>query len=1381
MKFQHAGVYNDENTTNTLSFVDNLLDLGGYGLTLSGGARILANNVEEAINYRGHTFGVNDHRTISSRVAPYVYSDTVATIRVWKDDQPAGNHSYRVSYVDMNTTNTVVLHDVGEMADTQHGTGFEFNNFIYPRGSVVTVRWMGIRGLPIHETANNVTEELIHEVITTPQQQGIVMPTTITGRVSLNNYADALEARVGATWSFDNATRTLTIDGDTNVRVHEIVAYLQRYHYENLHHSDTYVLQYDGTNADLGDITLAIDTATIINDIGKIIIVHDFTIPNNAQLQNVLIRNTDGILSQFIFDQDSVRASVIGYSYGATGGFTELFREDQVPNHYQLFHDHEGLAGVYVYALDHEPQFQLVNINSTHREYFPSRRLPYTSNMTELTNILDDILNNRIVLTRTDTPDSGSTRQLASLTVTFNYPTDETFSLNRFSALMAILWQREEFFSVELQRQTGQTIVIAENEIIIEQFQPRLIAGVRYGDLGTIFFRLADGANDIAFDFGVSSTYNWRPANATGNQISFRGDIFAGGLNITSNLSEFEWSIADTTDINNVTHYNQNQILITINSSTTYRIVGTSQGHAPILTEFNSDTCDTVHLNFIRNDRDYLATDITAVGNVGTTFRVAGAGFALDVVITVNDLTGFEWDIGRFKAFWNQFSRLNQVRQAMLVWNTVELVQLTADGIFVDRPHRVQFELADGIDQDFILAFRAGFLDPAINWNRDNAEGHRIRTNLTVVDITVDNQEEVGYTYNVDGGDVFTSGSIATMPNTDVGHIRLILPHGHVYKFVITATGYVPYVVTPADEPITISLSDSSYIPDTVSEDYLDRQVNDGNLTFARDGVFFVIGIRGRYTRQNIETMLHRIEQRQDYREVLLRSTHGSAIYADTQGLLVIEDAIRLRRIDPMATTPTALLFISVRIEGSGNFLDTEVIEETILYNIGLTRIGIESTPTNPMISYFIGTDVVSRSARVDSTRTDPRQITDGVLDVITPISGQPVETMVVTSDTHEPKVYRIRRAALTDVLAKLTPADLFTDTLPTGHAMGVEYDDTENRLIVTFMNSSAIDYSLEQFYELTKLMHNTHAYRELLLRNNINRLVEFGSDNVKIRHDNLLYFRVLNDIGVNLNFFMDAGYTPTLSGGMYTAPIINRLSFSVTVPEIDNMRVSKMVVSNCVIQIFTEPTDTFSNFVTGGEETNVYVFGDNIYPLGTAFGEADETDITLNPIELPVFYTSTDLAYIDSLVNANEVAFIYDEDTTEFIIRFSPLQDLLLRIGQVHALIARAMQTDEFIRAVTFNDDVGLIVQQNTSFMFLSDSKVLFTLDTSTNPLISVTLDMNVISDYTVNPLIDGRQINLRAIEGGGTCATTAQLNQLEERLTEVINTDRDSIIKLL
>ena len=57
----------------------------------------------------------------------------------------------------------------------------------------------------------------------------------------------------------------------------------------------------------------------------------------------------------------------------------------------------------------------------------------------------------------------------------------------------------------------------------------------------------------------------------------------------------------------------------------------------------------------------------------------------------------------------------------------------------------------------------------------------------------------------------------------------------------------------------------------------------------------------------------------------------------------------------------------------------------------------------------------------------------------------------------------------------------------------------------------------------------------------------------------------------------------------------------------------------------------------------------------------------------------------------------------------------------------------------------------------------------------------MNVISDYTVNPLIDGRQINLRAIEGGGTCATTAQLNQLEERLTEVINTDRDSIIKLL
>ena len=96
---------------------------------------------------------------------------------------------------------------------------------------------------------------------------------------------------------------------------------------------------------------------------------------------------------------------------------------------------------VYVHSLGFTPTYQCINFSFAQREEFVIDPIltPPDSSLVLVANA--DIDDGRIALSLTNTETTGTSRALAQLTVTFNYTTNETFSLLRFASLMEVIIQ----------------------------------------------------------------------------------------------------------------------------------------------------------------------------------------------------------------------------------------------------------------------------------------------------------------------------------------------------------------------------------------------------------------------------------------------------------------------------------------------------------------------------------------------------------------------------------------------------------------------------------------------------------------------------------------------------------------------------------------------------------------------------------------------------------------------------------------------------------------------------------------------------------------------------------------------------------------------------
>ena len=124
----------------------------------------------------------------------------------------------------------------------------------------------------------------------------------------------------------------------------------------------------------------------------------------------------------------------------------------------------------------------------------------------------------------------------------------------------------------------------------------------------------------------------------------------------------------------------------------------------------------------------------------------------------------------------------------------------------------------------------------------------------------------------------------------------------------------------------------------------------------------------------------------------------------------------------------------------------------------------------------------------------------------------------------------------------------------------------------------------------------------------------------------------------------------------------------------------------------------------------------------------------------------------------------------------FAPDDDILLVLGEVHALMSRVLQTAAYIGVTIRHQDVNIIQREHTNFVFNNMNRVIFIIAAGTPAGRSVTLEFNHTAGYTINPDIMGRMVNIRILEGG---VSATQLNAAVNSIKDCIESSDQDVVR--
>ena len=1382
IKSRHARFIDQDNAFFTPSLDDQILCLGGEGLTIRSGGRITSTSLTRALDYGSrHPTGRNDFISLSRNINMFAIGDNMGSIRIWANEGDGGHvPSYYVAYIQDGTTQ--VLHSNGDFPDLTFPQ--DFIHFSFPLDTQLEVRWATARGRIQRLVTRPDNESQRFELRPIRGIEVVQMPSNIDSLNDLNNAFDAITTS-SATWTYGGGS--LTIQNEPLVTTRAISYFLQSQILENIGTIDIDLsVTYDGGTLNVLNTSIVlVGSTTRFSDPTEQVFCQSISLPSDTPRQLAFIESADQIVSVFSYPGfDGVEVTLYDYSDGT------IHTDTTADQFYQLLHDEHGKFGARFYFRGHRPTIYIIdNFEATFIECVKFQpEIPHDDTIEA--EIAADVTAGRIMFGRTDSVVNGD---IGTVNIIFNYPagTLKRLTLNHMAAILFEGWSSDAFKHINFQRESTFNARI-------NSFGLSFVNAVPNDDTtstdtrGFINFYLVDGLmeSNVSLDFRIDDAgKDIFPDNDEGFSVQHSPPPeLEEFVEVDSNRGGFLFSYAPTNDLTNVTHVDSStSVRFNVDNGETYRVVIVATGYLPWIGDIEVDSCRKIDAVLKLNHNSGEMDDVTAV----TGFATAGLTFAapFEVSITPNATTGYTWNKDRFDAFINILYQREEARAFMIAQNVDRLVDYIAGEVDITLfTTRMVLKLADGVrvDPDDPTSDPIGMIfnfpehrSSLAAWNVDNDLNERIQTNINFVEVDVDGVDEyfLDYYNPVTGfGTAFTgtAGSSVTIEKA----------YGTEYRLAVSAPRNEPHVVTLSDNDIGIDLIPTPIQIDTDVASTIQGHFNDGDIilsctptspTVARLTILFhaagtyIIGIDA------MSELIALIREDNNFAACLSIQNVTLNFNADSQ--LVIDNIIFLTSND----VEVRFLFEIVKPDLTRAVVNTDYIGD-IQHNLGRVHLDIITNTTNVAYTYRYVEDDPVGEVFVDGTPNAENEI------IFFEQLGRDI-IMIVTGDGTDIDTLKFRVDEETELGTCTLRNGQFVDSAidVTNYQFTATYrpavsDDEQSNVLITIelLRNGAVvspgffgSLDLAQFEQLGYQFYNTGAYRRMAANNGgISPLVLCG-ESVSINSLNSVFFATSG----SMRFLVFADYNPA-TGNVQ----INQLPVSVTVTGVQNMRAATSITfgETRLFNIFPVDGETFDSVLGVIEENAIYLVGDNIDALDLRFDSSSPTSFILDPPLLRQYWTQDELDAIDLAIADGQIAFMNTSDNTQFHVVFNPASETVYTLGLVHAIIFRAKQTDAFLTMLNERQSAGVVRSIGACFAFNIENGFIFRYPETIADDVSVVLELNAESSYVLNPYnSQNRRVAIRAIEASTAAVSSAEFETRLNSMEALIRSARDDVIK--
>ena len=1381
IKSRHARFIDQDNAFFEPSFDDQVLRLGGEGLTIRSGGRITSTSLTRALDYGSrHPTGRNDFISLSRNINMFAIGDNMGSIRIWANEGDGGHvPSYYVAYTQDGTT--YVLHSNGDFPDLTFPQ--DFIHFSFPLDTELEVRWATARGRIQRLVTRPDNESQRFELRPIRGIEVVQMPNSIDSLTDLNNAFDAITTS-SATWTYGSGA--LTIQNEPLITTRAISYFLQSQILENIGTIDVDLsVTYDGGTLNiLNTSVVLVGNTTRFSDPSDQIFCESITLPNNSPRQLAFIESADQIVSVFSYPGfDDVEVTLYDYSDGT------IHTEATASDFYQLAHDETGKFGARFYFRGHRPTIYIIdNFEATFIECVKFQpEIPHDDTIEA--EVAADVTAGRIVFSRTDSVPNGD---IGTVNITFNYPTGtlKRLTLNHMAAILFEGWSSDAFKHINFQRESTFNARINSFGLSFVNAVPNEDT-TSSDSRGFINFYLADGImeSNVSLDFRIDDDgKDIFPDNDAGFAVSHSPPPeFNNYVEVDSNRGGFYFSYAPTNDLTNVTHVDSStSVRFNVQNGETYRVLIVATGYLPWIGDIEVDTCRKIDAVLKRNFNIGEEEDDTALAE----FLTGGLTFAAPLVVSVTPsvTTGYTWDKARFDSFINILYLREEARAFMIGQNIDRLVDYVDGAVALSLfTTPMVLRLADGVRTDpddpassgigMILNFPE-FRSSMAAWNVDNDLGERIQTNVNFVEVDINGVSE----YFLDYFDPVTGFGNA-FTGLEGASVTIEKAYGTEYRLAVSAPRNEPQVVALNDNDIEIDLIPTPVTIDSDIAAMVQGHFNNGDIilscvrtstTVARLTVLFHTAGTYLYGVDAMSELIALIRESNDFAACLSIQNVTLNFNADSQ--LVIDNIIFITSND----VEVKFLFEMVKTDLTPALENTDYIGD-IQHSIGRVRLSVIANAPNVAYTYRYLEDDTATEVFVDGTLNVDNEI------VFFEQLGREI-ILVTTADESDPDILKFIVDQETDLGTCTLRLGQFVDrdvdvsryTFTTVYRPGS--DDSPPSVLITMTDTAGTtviegffgNLDLAEFEQLGYQIYNTGAYRRIVASNSgVSPLVLCG-ESVSINTFLSVFF---GNAGA-MRFLVFADYNPE-TGGVD----INQLPVSVTVTGIQNMRAAiRLNVRGIeLFNIFNNiEGETFTSVLGVVEENAVYVVGDNIDPLDIRFDSSSPTEFTLDPPLLRQYWTQNELDAIDLAIADGQIAFMNTSDNTQFHVVFNPTGETVYTLGLVHAIIFRAKQTDAFLTMLDERQSAGVVRSIGACFAFNIENGFIFRYPATIADDTSVVLEMNAESSYVLNPFnSQNRRVSIRAIEASTATVTSAEFETRLNSMEELIRSARDDVIK--